>query len=103
MAILILTIALTAVAVWRISYMLVNEDGPFDLFSNFRLWVASKTGAIYDFLDSLFACIYCMSVWVGIAATILYAINPTILFYLSLPFIFSACAIFIDYRMSKNG
>lgn len=103
MALLILTLALTALAVWRISYMLVNEDGPFDCFFNFRNWVQTKDGMFFGFLESLFACIYCMSVWVGIAATIIYAINPTILFYISLPFIFSACAIFIDYLMSKNG
>lgn len=99
MGLLLITITLAALAVWRISYMLVNEDGPAKVFERFRVWVAPRS----EFLSSLFDCIYCMSIWVGIAMTILYAINPSVLFYVSLPFIFSAVSIFIDYWMSKDG
>lgn len=55
-----------ALGIWRVSYMLVIEDGPADVFDTLRRY--ANRGP----LSSLFACVYCMSVWVSAAA----AFNP---------------------------
>lgn len=46
-------------AVWRLSYMLIYEDGLFNILDLIRRG-ANRIG-----LGDLFACIYCLSVWVG--------------------------------------
>lgn len=51
--------AVVIAATWRLSYMLVHEDGLFDMFDALRK-AANKTP-----LSALFACEYCMSVWIG--------------------------------------
>jgi hypothetical protein len=53
------TLLLLVLATWRLSYMLVHEDGLFDIFDRLRRY-ANTTH-----FDGLFACIYCMSVWVS--------------------------------------
>jgi hypothetical protein len=57
-------------ATWRLSYMLVSEDGLFDMFDHLRR-VANRTP-----LDGLFACIYCMSVWVSAVHLALVLLTP---------------------------
>jgi hypothetical protein len=58
-------------ATWRLSYMLVNEQGPFKVFNFVRYW--------FNF-GGLLACIYCTSVWV---ALVLGAIHVFVTTYLS--------------------
>lgn len=48
-----------ALATWRLAVMLVDEDGPFDVFDHVRR-IANRIG-----LGQLFSCIWCMSVWAG--------------------------------------
>jgi len=56
---------------WRISHLIIHEEGPFAIFARWRDWVGVK----YDLhnraysqneLGKLFTCLYCASVWVGI-------------------------------------
>lgn len=62
---------INALATWRVSHMLVNEDGPFMVFYNLR----QASGIEYDidgqpvsFQDgNPLMCIYCTSVWVAAA------------------------------------
>lgn len=90
-----------ALAVWRISSILVREEGPLDIFVRLRAFVGVK----YDeysqpyggnMFARLLTCIFCTSVWTGTAAAILYILFPEYTFYLSLPFSFSAVAIIVD-------
>lgn len=53
-----------ALAVWRVTHLLVNEDGPLRMFDRLR-GVAIRLG-----MDELVSCVYCTSVWVGVAAVI---------------------------------
>lgn len=48
------------------------------------------------FFGRLFTCIYCLSVWVGIAATVVYWIAPDVAWWLSLPFALSALVVFLE-------
>lgn len=66
-------------AVWRLSEMLVNEDGPLNLFNKLR----TRTGLMYSYtIDGEYKvsywpswnplhCVYCTSVWVGLVLTLL--------------------------------
>lgn len=75
-------------ATWRISSLLVNEEGPLELFARLRLLVSGIT--------DLLTCIWCCSVWVGIGFTALYWYLPAVAFWVALPFALSAGAILWD-------
>ena len=68
---------LTILASWRLTNLLVNEPGPFNLSYRFRKLVgtAELNGELppnkEPFLASLFGCVYCTSVWSGILLTVL--------------------------------
>src|SRR3954470_11249794 len=51
---------ITALAVWRLSYLFSSEDGPFNLIYLLR----QKTAA--GFFGKLLDCFYCTSVWVAL-------------------------------------
>lgn len=64
-----------ALATWRVSYMLVNERGPFAVFKRLRE-AQMKKRAPNDYhgytsekafteLGQLLACVWCLSVWVA--------------------------------------
>lgn len=79
-------------AVYRVSRLLVEEDGPFRVLYNLR----KKTGIQYTTYGEVFsypdwnplACMYCTSIWVGI----LMACLPR---RLSVPFALSAIVVLI--------
>ena len=61
---------IAVLAVWRISHMLVAEDGPLDVFAKLR----NISGIRYNelsipygtnFISSLLSCVYCTSVWIA--------------------------------------
>lgn len=54
-----------ALATWRLSYLLVREDGPYNITKRLR--------ALFS-LGGLLDCIYCVSVW---AALLMYGLLPT--------------------------
>lgn len=56
-------LVLAALACWRVTSLLVYEDGPGDIFERFRTWAASPPGlpSLYGLLD----CFWCTSVWVA--------------------------------------
>lgn len=52
-------LVLIILAVWRVTHLLAEEDGPFDII--FLLRKKAGTG----FFGSLLDCFYCVSVWVA--------------------------------------
>ncbi|HZP46172.1 MAG TPA: hypothetical protein VFB15_11020 [Candidatus Binataceae bacterium] len=58
---------LGAIAVWRISHLLVNEDGPGDIMKQMR--EIARGG----FWGKVLECFYCLSLWVAAPATLLLA------------------------------
>jgi hypothetical protein len=53
-------LVLGSLAVWRITHLLANEDGPWDLVLRLRKAVGS------GFLGQMMDCFYCLSVWVAL-------------------------------------
>lgn len=67
----LLHLLVVALAAWRVTYMLVHEEGPFEIFDRIR-WLA---GIRYDEVSipyasngiaGAFLCVFCLSVWVGL-------------------------------------
>ena len=95
----IVDLIILGLAVFRLSSLFANEHGPFDLFGHVR----RLTGMRYDKqsqavptteLSRGLMCVWCNSVWFGIALAFVYLLwQPVIWFYL--PFAISSIAIII--------
>lgn len=95
-------------AVWRFSYMLIAETGPFHLFTFIREMVGIEhykdgTPASYPetFFGELFSCIYCTSVWVAFLFWLLLLLHSGVAVVLATPFAISAIAIMFDSFVQK--
>jgi hypothetical protein len=51
---------LCLLAVWRLTHLLSQEDGPFDLVIRFRKLLG------HGFFGSLLDCFYCLSIWISV-------------------------------------
>ena len=51
---------LSALATWRLAFLLAREEGPGKIFARFR----AKLGS--DFLGGLFNCVKCLGIWTAI-------------------------------------
>lgn len=87
-------------ATWRLSTMLVNEEGPYLMFVKMRRWL----GVRYDEnsqrvadteIGKAFNCEWCLSVWIGVLWTLLAWAWPVTL-WVALPFALSGGAILLD-------
>jgi len=99
-----MTYILLSLATWRITSLLVHEDGPWDIFLRLR----RRAGLENDieipagFFPGVLSCIWCCSIWVGMGWTLLFWLVPGGVEWLALPFVFSALAIGWE-RLVKNG
>ncbi len=89
-----------ALATWRATSLLNNEDGPGDLLAKWRHWI----GVRYDehsvaygtnVVSKAVCCIFCLSIWIGLFWAVLYLVWPLSI-YLALPLALSAGAIVIE-------
>lgn len=85
-------------ATWRLTSLLVKEDGPWDLFARLR----SSAGVKFDahsepyaetFFGSLLMCVWCTSVWVGGFLALAFLLAASVTLILCLPFALSAFTI----------
>jgi hypothetical protein len=104
---------------WRIANMVYSDSqaGPFDLLHRIRYWM----GIRYDEksrratvasprwkreLASMHNCIYCMSFWYGVGATLLWFLTPiewhSYLRVSMMPFALSAAVIFIQKNSKEK-
>lgn len=101
--------AILALATWRV-VSFVHEDkwaGPFNILPRFRHII----GIRYDVenrkvvaarprwrvpIADMHLCIYCMSVWYGLAAALLWLIAPRVTIYAALPFAIAAVVAIIQ-------
>lgn len=96
--------AITAVfATWRLTSLLVQEAGPFDIFKKLREAVGLEhddSGNVIDssggLLATLLICSFCTSLWVAVGVFALILVFPGTAVYILAPFALSAGAIVID-------
>lgn len=85
---------ITALAVWRMTSLLVNEYGPAGIFEQLRHWADSNAPMLADILS----CVWCCSVWVGLVFTL-----PHFPRWLKYALAASAVAIMIDSLMEVGN
>lgn len=106
-----LDFVILALATWRLSNMLVDEDGPWMVFEHLRLKAGLQPPAIPglprdtdppgEMPGTLFTCVWCLSVWIALFFAALFLIEPQISVGLAIPFALSAISCLID-RWSKQ-
>lgn len=76
---------LCILANWRLTFDIVREDGPFDLYRKFREWVAYSEW-LPGWAQKGFSCLYCVSFWMGwiVAAPLWPLVQPSEYILLSL-------------------
>jgi hypothetical protein len=85
--------AVAALATWRLTHLLVGEDGPGDIVARLRAWLAAwGVGGLFD-------CFGCLSIWIAIPLAFFVAMRPLdiILTWLAL-----SGAAFLLERMSPD-
>lgn len=98
-----------ALAVWRLTSLVVREedDGPYELFAKLRYFL----GVRYDENSNPYGrnqiakaimCVWCFSVWAGIAWTIVRLFSPEVLFWVSFPLAISAAVIIIEEMITRG-
>ena len=107
-------VVVLALATWRISSLLGQEDGPFEVLGKLRYRLGERYDdhsnpiverlgqkwyhrLIYEFVDQL-TCLWCCTLWVGLSVTVLYLVFPTVTVYLALPFALSAVGVYLNTR-----
>lgn len=56
--------------------MLVDENGPWDIFEKMRTAAGIKPGEITSFFGLLLSCIYCTTVWTTLFMTGIWYLEP---------------------------
>lgn len=71
-----LELILVCLAVFRLTILITDEDGPRYMFANFRAW---STQHLYPYFDA--DCSYCVSLWLSLPAALIVASGWWILLY----------------------
>lgn len=104
---------LLGLAVWRLSHLITSEVGPARLLERLRTWA----GVVVEVLDDgseevivspgtlaeLVSCQWCVSVWIGMAAALLYALSPRVCMVAAMPFFLSALSLAAGKAISQLG
>lgn len=99
----ILEFVVLALATWRISSLVAEEEGPWGLLDLAR----HKLGVRYDsegyaYGKNEFAtrlvCVWCVSGWIGAGWVVFWLLIPQVAFWCALPFALGAAAVVINAR-----
>jgi len=82
------------IIVWRLTHLLSNEDGPFDIIIRFRKLLGDS------FWGKLMDCFYCLSIWVGLISACIVSTNLKEVVGLTL--YYSGAAILVEKITNKN-
>ena len=91
-----------ALATWRVTSLLVSEDGPWFMFAKFRIGVGVRydSDTLQPVADNVWAsallCMWCLSFWVGMFWIGLYGNWPITAIWAALPFALSAASIVLE-------
>ncbi len=89
-------LVVAAAATWRLSHMLLKENGPYTVFRRLR----EKFGVTYypdsndvaSYEHEITVCIWCLSMWVGAGVALLYRMFGSNASWVVAPYAFSAFA-----------
>lgn len=65
-----LAFVVVALAVYRIAYMMVTEDGPFNIFRVWRNFLSDRDEKAESWITRGFHCVMCLSFWIGFVGAI---------------------------------
>lgn len=71
------TLLVGVLITWRVTSLIKDENGPFDLFARIRQLLGVKydeySQPVYNgFFAQLLACFWCTSIWIGVALALLW-------------------------------
>ena len=105
----ILDFIIFGIAVWRVSSLIVEEEGPFHMFRKIREATGiqhDESGAIWivpdTFAAGLLSCIWCASVWVATAWVALWYVLPGPALFFSQIMALSGFAVIINTIVKKT-
>ena len=102
----LLHFVILALATWRISSLLCDEDGPWRIFS----WIRNRVGVKYNEQNELYAtneiakvftCLWCMSYIVGIIVVLVYVFVPASV-YVFAALAFSSISMLADKQLWRG-
>ena len=101
-----MNLLIAALATWRLTTLLVNEDGPLDMLVKFRSFIGIKWDAQSEpygtnFVAEAFTCVWCLSFWTGAVMAIFIA--PSIAWYPVYALALSAAAIIIEETINGKS
>jgi hypothetical protein len=121
------TFVVLTLAVWRLSYMFVKEEGPLSVFKRIRRhfyageydpeapavetfsdedmqwWFSHDQIPKQGFMGGVLSCIYCTSVWFGFFFTLFFYVWRDASVIFALPFAMSCIAVLIEmWRMREE-
>lgn len=105
-----LGLGVLGLATWRLSSLLIRERGPFDVF----VFLRAAAGVEHDdaggpiawpdtTLGGLFACVWCMSVWIGLLLLGVWTWGGFVGGFYCVGLALSALAILIDTTQERIG
>ena len=109
----ILGFLILSLAAWNISSLLVQEEGPLNMFGRLRhfmgvdigpdgvLYQRYGNGRIREFTYGLFSCVWCMSRWVAAVLLIAYMLFPTTVMIVGSILAISTVVVAVDNWNSK--
>lgn len=95
----LLLVIVGAFAVWRVTYMIQEEAGPFEIFRRLQAWVWKDPVRLGGLRDGL-RCFNCTSVWFSALAALVIAGNVFVFFLYW--FAIAALAMFINKAYDKE-
>lgn len=114
----LLQIIVFGLATWRVSSLLVNEDGPWFIFLRIREWSGIELHPVNPnyyhaastewipwvpqrLIPQILSCVWCTSIYVGLVWSVFFLLSPAIAFYIALSFALSTCAIVLSLVVEK--
>lgn len=93
---LIVKYAILVVVVWRLTHLISQEDGPFDIIIRVRkLFGNSVIGKLMD-------CFYCLSVWIGCGVAFYAGWEGGAEEIIILTFYYSGASLLLEKLTNKN-
>lgn len=88
-----------ALATWRVSHMLLYEEGPWSIFLQMRkrlgVQYAEDDTTVISYRYTITVCLWCLSIWIATGVTILQRMSPLARWLLT-PFAYGMVASSLD-------